>query len=134
MSLDASAEHVAQALKRALPEGALTRIPRHPERRDIVLAIVCLHMRRRYPYTEAEINDYLKNALVRLNAVVDHVTCRRYLVDLGFVKRDRAGTRYYLYYPKVRSTLAEDAIAGISELVQEALSSPRRHRRGSSKG
>jgi len=111
----------------------MTRIPRNPEHRDIVLAIVCLGMRRRYAYSEVEFNDYLKEALVRLNAVVDHVTCRRYLVDTGFVKRDRAGTRYYLYYPKVRSTLAEDTVADIGELIEEALSSPRRHRRGSKK-
>lgn len=130
MSLDASAEQVAQTLKKALSEGALRRIPRHPEHRDIVLAIVCFSMRRRYPYSEVEINEYLKETLTGMNSSVDHVTCRRYLVDFGFVKRDRAGTRYYLYYPKVRSTLAEDAVADISGLIERALSSSRRHRRG----
>ncbi len=91
MTNRASREAVAVALKKALPEARLMRIPRHPERREIVLAILCLRMRRRYPYAEAELNGYLQGALAELHASVDHVTCRRYMVDLGFVKRDRAG-------------------------------------------
>ena len=104
-----------------MPEAKLSRIPRHPERRDIVLAILCLEMRRRYPYTETEINEYLARALAALRANVDHVTCRRYMVDLGFMKRDRAGTRYFLNYPKVEATLSTEAIDAANKLVEHAL-------------
>jgi len=117
----ASAEVVLAALKKCLPEGRLPRVPRNPEHRDIVLAALCLDMRRRYPYSEIEFNDYLKGALAGLNARVDHVTCRRYLVDFGFVKRDRAGTRYFLYLPKVRATLCGEAMASIDALLEEAI-------------
>jgi hypothetical protein len=104
-----------------MPEAKLSRIPRHPERRDIVLAILCLEMRRRYPYAETEINEYLARALAALRANVDHVTCRRYMVDLGFMKRDRAGTRYFLNYPKLEATLSAEAIDAANNLVEDAL-------------
>ena len=38
------------------------------------------------------------------------------LVDLGFVKRDRAGTRYFLNYPKLEATLSQEAMRSASEL------------------
>ena len=131
MTSRASPEAVARVLKKVLPRARLNRIPRHPEHRDVVLAILCLRMQRRYPYAEAEINEYLESALAGLRASVDHVTCRRYMVDLGFVKRDRAGTRYFLNYPKVESTLSDDAMASADDLVKNALVSHRRVPRGS---
>jgi hypothetical protein len=131
----ASPETVAETLRKAMPEAKLSRIPRHPERRDIVLAILCLEMRRRYPYAETEINEYLARALAALRASVDHVTCRRYMVDLGFMKRDRAGTRYFLNYPKVEATLSAEAIDAANNLVEDALAFRRKpsRRPGASK-
>jgi hypothetical protein len=118
----ASPDQVLTFLRKSLPDAMLHRIPRHPERRNIVLAILCLDLERRYPYSERELNSFLKEALRRLNATVDHVTCRRYLVDLDFVKRDRAGVRYFLNWPKVESTLSAEAIDQASALVAKALS------------
>jgi len=129
MSNRASVQTVAEALKKSLPEAQLIRIPRHPERRNIVLAILCLGLQRRYPYKENEFNDYLKSALAEFNSRVDHVTCRRYMVDLGFVKRDRAGIRYFLNFPKVESTLSEEAMASARDLVEQALAHRRRRSR-----
>ncbi|MCZ6619147.1 MAG: DUF2087 domain-containing protein, partial [Gammaproteobacteria bacterium] len=103
--------------------------PRHPEHRDVVLAILCLGMRRRYPYTESEFNELLITELAELRANVVHVTCRRYMVDLGFVKRDRAGIRYFLNYPKVESTLSDEVMVSARDLVEKALAVRRRSRR-----
>ena len=122
----ASVEAVSKVLGKVLIEGRLNRIPRHPGYRDILLATLCLGMRRRYPYAEAEFNEFLEGGLVELNARVDHVTCRRYLVDLGFVKRDRGGNRYILNYPKLESVLSEEAMASARELVGVALRTTRR--------
>jgi hypothetical protein len=105
----ASADEVAAVLDRALTTGRLARIPRNPRHRDIVLAILCLDLRRRHAYTEPEINAYLASALRAFEAGVDHVTCRRHLVDLAFLKRDRAGTRYLLNFPKLEATLSTNA-------------------------
>lgn len=126
MANRASAETVLRVLRKSLPEAGLKRIPRHPERRDVILAILCREMRRRYPYSETEFGDFLKDALAELNAGVDHVSCRRYMVDLGFVRRDRAGTRYLLNYPKLEATLAEEAIVSAKRLIDEALALQRK--------
>jgi hypothetical protein len=104
-----------------LVQAQFNRIPRHPAHRDILLATLCLAMRRRYPYSELELNDYLQQELSALQSQVDHVTCRRYLVDLGFIKRDRAGTRYFLYYPKIETALDDEAIAEVRQLARNLL-------------
>jgi len=82
-----------------------------------VLAVLCLGMRRRHRYTEPEINEYLAAALDAFAAAVDHVTCRRYLVDLGYLKRDRAGARYFLNYPRIEGTLSTGAMDVAATLV-----------------
>lgn len=107
----ASPAEVAAVLRKVLITGRLQRIPRNPRHRSVLLAVMCLQLRRRYPYSEPELNEYLKETLAGLPAVVDHVTFRRYLVDLGFLRRDRAGRRYLLYYPRVAATLDAEAIA-----------------------
>lgn len=117
----ASSVEVGQALDKALITGGLRRIPKNPRHRDLVLAVLCLRLRRRYPYSEPEINQRLGDALDAMNARVDHVTCRRYLVDLGFLKRDRAGVRYFLNYPRLEATLSPGAIEAAPGLVQDAL-------------
>ena len=125
----ASPETVLSVLRKSLPLGRLHRIPRNPEHRDIVMAALCLEMRRRYPYSEVEMNRYLLAVLDGLRAKVDHVTCRRYLVDLGFVRRDRAGARYLLNYPKLESVLSGDALGQMPELIEEAMAANRRRRK-----
>jgi len=121
----AGADEVAEALGKALISGRLRRIPRLPEHRAIVLAVLCSELRRRYPYSEVELNHALRQGLAHMNAMVDHVTCRRYLVDTGFLKRDRGGRRYLLNFPKLEATLALQARAAACDLVQQALAQRR---------
>jgi hypothetical protein len=128
VSTPASIEQVSAILGKVLAEGRLNRIPRNPEHRDVLLALLCLNLGRRYPYAETELNDKLSHALGELGARVDHVTCRRYLVDCGFVKRDRAGSRYLLVYPKLESTLTTDVMASASDLIDTALASANERR------
>ena len=112
---------ILDALKKVLASGAMLRIPKHPTHRQIVMALISLHLERRYPYSEPELKDVLTRALQVFDAKVDHVTCRRYLVDLGFMKRDRAGTRYYLNFPKLEATLGDSITSDqVSELVRQA--------------
>jgi len=117
----ASPAEVARVLNKVFVTGRLRRIPKNPQHRDVVLAILCLNMRRRRSYTEREINEYLQDVLKTLKAMVDHVTCRRFLVDLGFLKRDRAGARYLLNYPKIERTLSVDVANAAEALLEEAL-------------
>lgn len=125
----ASVEAVTAALGRVLASGRLHRIPRHPEHRDILLALLCVDLHRRYPYSEVEMNDYLRAALATVRAKVDHVTCRRYLVDLGFVRRDRAGMRYFVNFPKLESVLSDEAMDQAPELIAGAVAHGVRRRR-----
>ena len=127
----ATSSETLEVLRKVLPDGRLQRIPRNPAHRDVVLALLCLDLQRRYPYAEQELNVVLGEGLARLDARVDHVTCRRYMVDLGFLKRDRAGTRYFLNYPKVEATLSEGAIAASASLIDSAIVWNRRRRRRS---
>lgn len=126
----ATPEKVALALKKVLPEAKLARMPRNPAYRDVVLAMLSLGLRRRYPYSEMELNGELQRLLAAWRADVDHVTCRRYMVDLGFLKRDRAGIRYFLNYPKVETTLSTEAMASADELLEQALAESRKAGRG----
>jgi hypothetical protein len=115
------ADAAAGILRKACITGGLRRIPRHPEHRDVVLALLCASMQRRHPYREIEINEYLKARLAGVRATVDHVTCRRYLVDLGFVKRDRAGLRYFLNFPRLEEVLAPGALTCGDDLLSQCL-------------
>lgn len=122
----ATPDAVAKVLEKAFITGGLRRIPKHPDHRDIVLVVLCATLRRRHPYSEVEINACLRTSLEEMKATVDHVTCRRYLVDLGFLKRDRAGTRYLLNYPRLEATLSAEAASSIAGLVKDALAGSRR--------
>jgi hypothetical protein len=109
---------VARILERVARGGILRRVPRKPEYRDVVLALLCANLQRRQPYSELELNDHLKETLRLVDAQVDHVTCRRNLVDSGFLKRDRAGSRYLLNYPKLQATLSAEALASAERLLR----------------
>lgn len=122
----ASIEDVRHAFDRALRTGGLQRLPRNPAHRDIVLAALCLGLRRRHAYGEPELNDRLKDALAGMRAAVDHVTCRRFLVDLGFLRRDRAGTRYFVDPSKLADTLTGEAAAALPAILAHALPPGRR--------
>ena len=124
-------EHFAHVFKKIFPEGRLNRIPKNPDHRDLILAVLSMPLVRRYPYSEPELNELLAEELTRMNARVDHVTARRYLVDLGFLKRDAAGTRYYLNYLKQQEILPEKLGELAQSLVLEAITNaPRaRHRK-----
>ena len=125
----ATIEELSNALRKSLPDAQLHRIPKHPGRRDLLLAAISTALHRRYPYTEVELNAQLEEQLARINALVDHVTLRRYLVDCGFVRRDAAGTRYYLYYPKLAEVLTQAAAESAQDLLQQALDETRRRPR-----
>lgn len=128
----AAPDDVARALAKALITGGLARLPKHPGHRDIVLAVLCADLRRRHPYTELEINACLREGLSAIDASVDHVTCRRFLVDLGFLKRNRNGTRYLLNYRRVEETLSAEALSNLRALLQDALAGRRRPSAGRS--
>ena len=111
---------VWQALCKSLPGGRLHRIPRNPQHRDVLLGVLACPLERRYPYSEVELNDVLRGRLAELDTDVDHVTLRRYLVDCGFLRRNRAGARYFLVFPKVEAVLSPESRACADSLLEHA--------------
>ena len=95
--------------RRILRSGRLLGFPRHPRRLDIVLAVAAGGLVRRHPYAEAEVNELLVDWLASVRARIDHVTLRRRMVDCGFLKRTRDGSRYLLNYGRVAGVLGDPA-------------------------
>ncbi|MEM1230402.1 MAG: DUF2087 domain-containing protein [Pseudomonadota bacterium] len=121
MSDPSDSDTLRDLLDRILKGGTLARIPRHPAQRDHLLATLSTALHRRYPYGERELGEVLIETLETLNSTVDHVTARRYLVDCGFLKRDRAGNRYYLNFERLRGVLDTSAQEVALDLAAKAI-------------
>lgn len=108
-------------LTKILVDGRLLRIPRHPTRRDLLLAIAACFIPRRHPHSEGELNDRLLRILARMDAQVDHVTLRRYLVDCGFVRRNRTGSRYLVNFPELERVIHHPNEDHAEHIISQAL-------------
>ena len=97
-------------LRNLLQTGALQALPSNPLILDTVLAVATGGFVRQRPYAEREVNDLLSAWLASVRATIDHVTLRRRMVDLGFLKRTRDGSRYYLNVGRVAGILGSGAV------------------------
>ena len=123
---DSAATHqsVEELLRRLLQSGQLHGFPKHPGQRDALLAVAATGLTRRRPYPEWEINDALGGWLASVRADIDHVTLRRRMVDLGFLKRRTDGSVYFLNYGRVVEILGDPAVkvdagAILNDILQE---------------
>ena len=98
------------ALRRILRSGSLESFPTHSRDLDIVLAVAATTLMRRRPYGEGEINEALIDWLDSVHGHMDHVTLRRRMVDLGFLKRTVNGSRYFMNYGRVAEVLGDPAV------------------------
>jgi hypothetical protein len=104
-----------QVLTRYFPygtEGPLRSIPRAPEQRLTVLAVVAGRFEMGRPYTEKEVNLVLEPVLT------DYVTLRRYLVDYGFLQRTNDGSQYWRSEKQEENRM--DRKAELKRLAKEA--------------
>lgn len=106
----ATRQDVEGLLHRLLLTGSLQGFPKRPEHRDILLAVAAMTLVRRRPYAEREVNDVLMEWLATVRGAIDHVTLRRRMVDCGFLRRTRDGSRYFLDYGRVADILGNPAI------------------------
>jgi hypothetical protein len=90
-------------------------LPRKQRDRHIFLKSVALHLGHGREYTESSINTALESWLeaVGEGVRIDHVSLRRYLVDEGYVVRDRAGSTYRVLPSSVWSDLFEPAVDAV---------------------
>ncbi|MDE0063214.1 MAG: DUF2087 domain-containing protein [Gammaproteobacteria bacterium] len=116
------ADAVETALRRILRSGSLEAFPTHPKDLDAVLAVAAVTLMRRRPYSEQEINAALVEWLESVHGWMDHVTLRRRLVDLDFLKRTVNGSRYFMNYGRVVEVLGDPALElDAGAIVQEIL-------------
>ena len=117
--------HEAEAkLRNLLRTGALQALPTHPQVLDTLLALATGGLARQRPYAEREVNEALSAWLESVRAKVDHVTLRRRMVDLGFLKRTKDGSRYFLNFGRVNGVLGDGAVeidmgAMVDEIARE---------------
>ncbi|MCZ0943108.1 MAG: DUF2087 domain-containing protein [Gammaproteobacteria bacterium] len=119
-----SAWDVEALLRNLLRTGALQALPTHPHVLDTLLALATGGLVRQRPYAEREVNEVLSAWLESVHGEVDHVTLRRRMVDLGFLKRTNDGSRYYLNSGRVNGVLGDGAVeidvgAMVDEIVRE---------------
>ena len=112
------------ALRNLLRTGALQALPTHPHVLDTLLALATGGLARKRAYAEWEVNETLSAWLESVHAKVDHVTLRRRMVDLGFLKRTKDGSRYFLNFGRVNGVLGDGALvidvgAMVDEIVRE---------------
>ena len=116
------ADAVETALRRILRSGSLEAFPTHPKDLDAVLAVAAVTLMRRRPYSEQEINAALTDWLESVHGWMDHVTLRRRMVDLDFLKRTVNGSRYFMNYGRVVEVLGDPALElDAGAIVQEVL-------------
>ena len=104
------ADAVETVLRRILRSGSLEAFPTHSTDLDVVLAVAAVTLMRRRPYNEQEINAALVDWLESVQGWMDHVTLRRRMVDLGFLKRTVNGSRYFMNYGRVVEVLGDPAV------------------------
>lgn len=82
--------------KRLFVNGPLDAWPRPGRDLDLLLALAAARIGRGSGYRERDLNERLKPWLAGFCGPhgPDHVTVRRFLVDMGFLVRDTAGSSY----------------------------------------
>jgi hypothetical protein len=87
-----------KTFKRLLSNGPLTAMPKRPEDQVLIARLAGTRFRADHAYREADVNETLKEWLATFSAPygIDHVTLRRFMVDMQVLKRDRSGSTYHL--------------------------------------
>lgn len=84
-------DNIIKAYFRQGPEGPLNNFPIKKEKRKIaILRHIAKRFETRVKYTEKEVNEILKAVYG------DYVQIRRYLIEYGFMERERDGSQYWI--------------------------------------
>ena len=108
-----------ERLAMLLVRGGAGGWPRDPVDERVLLKSAVFPFEPDRIYNEAQINIQLEQWLEQIGTTlfVDHVKLRRYLVDAGYLRRDRAGRAYRVNGAKV----TEGFEAGIDSLDPSAI-------------
>lgn len=83
-------------LRRLFQGGVIRRMPKTRKDTETFLALAASNLDPRIKYSESEVNKELAEWMADITCPIglDHVTLRRYLVDLCFLLRDAPGSSY----------------------------------------
>lgn len=72
------------------PDGPLSRFPKKEKKKIAILTHIAKRFARDRRYSEKQVNDILRKVYA------DYVTIRRYLIEYGFMDREKDGSQYWL--------------------------------------
>lgn len=83
-------------LRRLFKGGVIRRMPKNRKDAQTFLALAASNLDPQIKYSESEVNRELADWMADITCPIglDHVTLRRYLVDLCFLLRDASGSSY----------------------------------------
>ena len=103
-------EEVEKMLKRLFNGGELRRLPKGRRDTEALLALAASSLDPRQTYLEKDLNEALKEWLEGFTyRTLDHVTIRRYLVDLNMLIRDERGSWYRTNQAVINTIIEPDA-------------------------
>ena len=103
-------QEVENVLRRLFNGGEIRRLPKSRRDTEALLALAASSLDPRQQYTENELNDALIEWLEGFSyQTLDHVTIRRYLVDLNMLLRDEPGTWYRTNQVVINTIIDPDA-------------------------
>ena len=117
-----------KTLRRLLANGPLTAMPRRPADAELLLRLAAARFEAARTYTEEQINEVLQAWLETISAPygIDHVSLRRYLVDMQFLLRDPSGSTYALNPGKDRRVVEADPAEILADIQRERAARKRR--------
>ena len=104
-------DQVMKVLARLLSGGPIEHLPRKFSDTELLMALAASSFNAKQKYSEKEVNEHLIHWLKEFThpTGLDHVTIRRYLVDLNFLLRNPSGSSYWINEAVIASMLEPEA-------------------------
>jgi hypothetical protein len=106
-----SKEELESIFRNIFNGGVMDRLPKSRRNADAFLALAAASLESQEVFTEAELNARLADWMASFAnpRQLDHVTVRRYLVDLSMLLRDPEGRSYRTNQTVISRQIAPDA-------------------------
>ena len=118
-------------LRRLLKPGRMKRVPKNRNEAQAFLALAASVLDPRMDYTEQELNEQLADWLAGFarTSSLDHVTIRRWLVDLNLLLRDAPGSSYRTNQAVINTIITPEARMVQPAVILQEVSADRMARR-----
>lgn len=102
---------IDRLLRRLLKPGRMRRLPKSSNDARAFLALAASVLDPREDYSEQALNEQLADWLAGFASTssLDHVTVRRWLVDLNFLMRDASGSSYRTNQAVINTVITPEA-------------------------